>query len=165
MNVFSAAINVRQTGTTSADEPVWAARHSATSTKLITITKIYCAVSFDGTAAASTSRYSIERFQAATHTGGTAITAALKGSGQAATQMTDIRFLDTGLTDTSVTLLGEFAIIGCPRGATGQSVPFVLMRPIVLNPGEGLQITLQAAAVIGDGLGGYVEWDEQNQGS
>lgn len=164
MNVYSAPIKIRQTSTTAAAEPVWAMRLNTTSTRIATIRKIYISVSFDGTAAATTSSYSIERYDSMTFTGGTAITVASADSGNITSDMTDVRFLDTGLTDTDVANIIEFGNIGCPRGATSQAVPFVFMKPMILRRGEGLQITLDEAAVIGDALRGYVEWSEINTG-
>jgi len=168
MRVYRAPIKIRHTGTTSADEPVWQMRLKDDANVIVHVTKMYIVVSFDGTAAATTSSYVVEKFDTATMTGGVAITAAKKTENTLATEVTDIRDIlaGTGLTDTSVNLLGELANIGCPRGATGQAVPYVFTNLCYLQnrgdvvQGEGLAITLDDTAVIGDALRGFVEWTE-----
>jgi len=168
MNRYKATIKVRQTGTTAAAEPVWAMRLLAGSSRLVHVTRMYVAVSFDGTAAATTSSYTVERYDDATMTGGTGITSAAVGTGVGvrATDMTDIRFLDTGLTDTGIANVQELANIGCPRGTTGTSVLWDLTDLCYLSNilgtrlGEGLAIVLNEAAVVGDALRGFVEWTE-----
>jgi len=173
MNRFKAPIKIRHTGATGADEPVWQMRLKDDSSRIVWVRRIFVVVAFDGTAAATTSSYVIERFDTATMTGGAAITAQPTVSGATATHITDIRdvVVGTGLTDTSVVNLQELVNIGCPRGATGGSVAFNLTDVCYLRnlgdvkQGEGLAITLDETSVIGDSLRGYVEWEEVEAGA
>ena len=165
MNTYKATVKIRQTGTTSAAEPVWAMRLLAGSSRLVHVTRVYLVVSFDGAVATSTSSYTIERFDSFTFTGGTAITSAALTSGARATDMTDIRFLDTGLTDTDVANIQELVNVGNQRGVHGHTVfdltDVCYLRNILgTRLGEGLAIVLNETAVIGDALRGYVEWTE-----
>ena len=160
MNVFSLPIEIRHTAIESGGEVVWAMRLQASPSHIAKILKLYVNVSFDGSAATSTSAWQVEKFNTAAYTGGTAITVAKKEEAQPATDVTDARFLDTGLTVGSAAVLAVYAHIGIPRSATAQAVPFILTNFANLQPGEGIQISVDNATVIGDGLTGYIEWQE-----
>jgi len=170
---FFAPIKIRHTGTTAAGEPVWAMRLKDDSSRYVQITRVYIVASFDGTAAATTSAWVLERYDTATMTGGVAITPSGYSSSVPATHVTDVRDIlaGTGLTDTSVVNLEELAIIGCPRGATGGSVLWDIKDLCTLRNahgaknGEGLSVTLDDTAVIGDGLRGFIEWTEHEAGT
>lgn len=160
-------INIRQTAATAANQLVWAMR-LVTSSRRVYIRQIVLACAFDGTAAASTSRYGISRCATATATGGTAIPVIKKRSNYSTSDVTDARFLDTGLTIAGMTFETAAFIVGCPRGASGASVPFVFgtddgtaFSSFELASGEGLGIGLSSAAVVGDSLVGWVAWDER----
>jgi hypothetical protein len=168
MRTYQAPIKIRHTGTPAAGEPVWSMRLKDDATVLVKITKMYIVVGFDGTAAATSSSYVIEKHDTATATGGAEITVMKMLENQPATEVTDVRddYDGSGLTDTSFNLLGEIVNIGCPRGITGGFVVYNLKNVAYLQnrgdvvQGEGLSITTDEAGVIGDTLRGYVEWTE-----
>lgn len=159
-------IQVRQTAATSAASTIWAMRNSTTIS--VYIKKIVVNTSFDGTPAASTGAYNFLRFNTATPTTGTALTVVKKSNSYGASNVTDARFLDTGLSVTSVVFETSFMQVGVARqnGSTQvmQSI-FDLSgyrnQPFILAPSEGLCIQLNVTAVIGDSIAGYVEWDER----
>lgn len=162
-------IRVRQTNTTAADSTVWAMRNVA-GPSTVHIRKIRGAVIFDGTAAAATTiGYDLIRFSAATPTTGTALTVVDKRNAYAASAVTDARFLDTGLSVTSVVFETPFAQLLIPVSVTSMIREFEIdfdqmgMRRsgFELASGEGLCIRLTANAVVGLGISGFVEWDER----
>lgn len=162
-NYYSAPVSIRQTAASAANSTVWAMRNAAASTKTVVIERIYLLISFDAGTPITRSfqRYDLVRFSAATPTAGTAVTVVLQDSSNAATQVTDVRFLDTGLTTTGVTFGTSFATVGVPAsdGATN-----VYVRDVVgfkLAPGEGFAIRLNTAAVIGQDLDGEIVWSER----
>lgn len=160
MNVFSLPIKIDHSAAESGNEVVWAMRLKTDASHIVKLLKIFISVSHDPTTgAATTSAWAVEKFNAATYTSGTAITPAKKDEGQTATDVSDARFLDTGLTDPGVAILANYGYIGIPRGP-GQAIPFILTNFANLQPGEGLHIAVDSATVIGDGLIGYVEWQE-----
>lgn len=165
---YALPINIRQTAATAANATVWTMRNGGS--KKVFIRRILLAMLFDGSAAAATTlKYLLARFSAATPTGGTALTVVKMQTTFASSTLADARFLDTGLTTTGVTFETEWATIGLPASVTSGSLfwnmPFIgsneAKEPFVLNPNEGLAIRLQNAAVIGLGLTGSVHWDER----
>lgn len=160
---YSAPINIRQSAGTAANATVWAMRNAAASTKTIYIERIELMMGFDaGTPLGrSLQRYDLIRFATATPTGGTAVAVAQMDSSALATQVTDVRFLDTGLTTTGATLGATFATIGCPAsdGATASYSRCGIA--IKLGPGEGFAIRLNVAAVAGQSLTGDIVWSER----
>lgn len=161
-------INVRQTATTASPATVWAMRNGAT--KTISIRRLRLSVLFDGTAAAATTvKYTILRFSTATPSAGTALTVIKKRSSYASSTLTDARFLDTGLTVTSVVFETDMHIIGLPISVTGGVSPQDLLFSRANEPygdfelaaNEGLAIQLKSQAAIGLGIVGSVEWDER----
>jgi len=167
---YIANVNIRQTAVTAANSTVWAMRNVA-GPLTVYIRHIRLIVSFDGTAAATTTlRYDIERFDTATPTGGTAVTVVKKRSTYATSNVTDVRFLDTGLTTTSVAFGAAFHTIGLAASVTNggmeQDLDFTTAlerynAPFELASGEGLCIRLNVAAVVGLSLRGSVTWDEK----
>lgn len=166
---FLLPILVRQTGATAAASTVWAARNVA-GPQTVYIRRIRGAVTFDGTAAAATTiGYDFMRFSVATPTGGTALTPIKKRSAYAASNVSDARFLDTGLTVAGVTFETPFARVQAPISVTSMIRPFEIDfsylgdrgAPFELASGEGLAIQLTATAVIGLGISGWVEYDER----
>jgi hypothetical protein len=120
---------------------------------------------FDGTAAASSSWYDLERFRTATPTGGTTLAAqSLRGVPTASlgAALTDIRFLDTGLTKGAATNDEPWFSMGCPRGATGGSVPYDWCGSFEIVPGDGIWIALGVVAVIGDSIAGNMVFEEMS---
>jgi hypothetical protein len=138
-------------------------RNGAASTALIFIERIELLLGFDGSAASAgvTARYDLIRFSSATPSGGTALTVAQMYSGDAATQIADARFLDTGLTTTGIVFNPAFAEVGSPAGL-GATAHFLRTSiPLILGPGEGLCIRTSTATAIGITLVGEVAWSER----
>jgi hypothetical protein len=166
---FLANVLIRQTTTTSADAIVWSL-FNADATKKCRIRSIRLQVVFDGTLAATTTRaYYLQRTATAAPSAGTTITASQKRSGDAAS-VTDIRFLDTGLTVGSMTkVYSPFCKIALPISVTGLvqyfPIPLYVMAerlisPIELLQNEGIGIFLNENTTAGFGICGAVEWDE-----
>lgn len=160
---YCAPVNIRQTAATAANSTVWSMRNDASSLKLVTIESIKLMMHFDtGTPLQRSSlRYELRRFSTATPSGGTSITPVLRDSLAPSTSVTDARFLDTGLTVTSVVFDNPFAIIGCPAsdGSTNSFSQDIV--PFKLAAGEGLCIRLSQTAAIGQGLFGEIIWAER----
>ncbi len=163
-------IRIVQSAASVAGVTVWAMRLVNTSTKKVKIKKIHLAIGFaGGTATVTVSEYDLVRFSAATPTLGTAITVVKKKSSYGASDVTDARFLDTGLTTTGITFETAFAMVGCGRnlGAVQNfGVDFSSgggnrdFEAFELRAGEGFAIRLGIVAVIGDYIEGFVTWDE-----
>lgn len=165
VGAYMLPIFIRQSAATAGGAVVWAMRNGAALKAFIR--RIFLVASFDGTAAASHSQWEIERFTTATPTAGTAISVVKKKFAGIASTVADARFLDTGLTITGVVLDNPFMYVGNPRqnGATSEFVyPYSRdledQEDFTLDLNEGLAIKLTSAAVIGDSIRGYVEWDE-----
>jgi hypothetical protein len=160
---YSAPVNVRQTAATAANATIWAMRNSATSTITVFIEKIELLLAFDsGTPITrSTQKYDLIRFSTATPTGGTAITVAQMYSGDTGTQVTDARFLDTGLTTTSMVFNAPFATIGCPATDATTTKYQRDTIALMLGVGEGFCIRLNNAAVVGQSITGEIVWSER----
>ncbi len=160
---YSAPVNIRQTAATAANSTVWAIRNAVASTLSVYVETIYLLMSFDTATPITRSlqRYQIQRFSTATPTGGTSISIAAMDSADPATNVTDARFLDTGLTTTSVVFDNPIAIIGCPATDATTTQYTRVNVGIRLAPGEGLCIRLTVAAVVGQGLTGEVVWSER----
>lgn len=161
---YSAPVRIRQTAATAANGTVWAMRNGASSTKTVYIEKIYIAGEFNAASAATRALlgYNLVRFSAATPSGGTALTAAKFDSSDSASQVTDIRFLDTGLTTSGVTFETDVLVFyGIPNFGTAISNANQDNIGIKLAPGEGLAIRLNVAAAIGLEISGTIIWREQ----
>lgn len=163
LNYYSAPVNIRQTAATAANSTVWTMRNAAASTKTVYIERITLLMAFDTATPITRSlqRYDLVRFSAATPTAGTAITVVSMDSSNAATGVTDVRFVDTGLTTTGVTFGAAFATIACP--ATDATTTQFSRDGIALKlaPGEGFCIRLTVAAVAGQSVAGEVVWSER----
>jgi len=165
----------RQTVIDTAGGTFWAMRNN-TSGRVIYIRRILLIVSFDGTAAATTSRFDLARFSGATPSGGTAVTlpggAIKKRTGYGNSNLLDARWIAGtagGLTMTSITVEAAFASVGVSRGVTGSvgvcSLEFgdAGSHPndrFELAVGEGLAIQAGVTGVVGDMFQGCIEWDE-----
>lgn len=167
---FLAGINIRQAAATAAPATVWAMRNvSGPATAYIRHIRLI--VSFDGTASAgNTLRYDLQRFDTATPTGGTAVTVVKKRSAYAASNVSDVRFADAGLTTTGVVFGATFHTVGVPVSVTNQCTEQDLdfstsgeryNAPFELASGEGLCIRLNVAAIIGLTIRGSISWDEK----
>ena len=160
---YTAPINIRQSDTSAANSTVWAMRNDSGSTKTIFIEYIKLNLSFDAVTPVTRSlqRYDFVRFTTATPTGGNSITAIPWQSFNPSSQVTDIRYLDTGLSTTSVSFGTPIFTVGIP--ATDSAIaPFESANiPVVLAPGEGLCFRLTNTAVIGQGMTGFISWSEK----
>lgn len=176
---YTLPVQVRQTAATAASTIVWSMRNLSVTPRTIFIRRIFVNVMFDGTPAASQSSYQPIRFRGATPTGGNALTVFKNNfddsTAGAASVVTDARFVDTGLTIAGVTFDGASAVpsasFGCQRAnATSQqyvmdwpgydAVGFNGREPFRIKSQDGLAFMLGNTAVIGDGIQGWVEWDE-----
>lgn len=161
---YVAPINMRATGGVAANSTIWSIRAGGTTP--LNIRRIVLFAAFDGTAASSSAIYELMRFDTATPSGGTPITAVPLDLGSAASTAANIQQSPTmaALTVTGVNFHTPLMTgAACPRGATGSVVAEEYAfeeAPIVLRANEGLAIQISAAAVAGDVLGGFIEWEE-----
>lgn len=154
------------TSALAADSVIFAMRNGTQTS--IRIKQIYIRLGFSGTAAASTSSIQLRRFSAATPTGGTALYAVKKATSQGPPSLADARYnYGAALTITSVVQEEPFAVCGNARQLASQSM--LDFKPtdntehiLELAPGEGLLFRLGVAAVVGDNLGGFIRWIEQD---
>lgn len=161
-------IAFRQTAATAADSTLWAMRNLGVN-RAVYIRRLVLNVTFDGVAAASTSQYEVRRFRTATPTGGTALTVVKKNTNDAASAITDARFVDTGLTVVGVAYDAPSVTVGAPRAAAA-IVQGMYEWPgmssgqgsgaFVLAENDGLCIRNGLVTVIGDAVTGWIEWDE-----
>lgn len=164
MAIYTAPIFMRYTGTTAANSTVWSLRVGAS--RPISIRRIVLISTFDGTGAASTARHEIRRIRTATPSGGTTVVAVPKLVSSGASTAVDIRQDTAGgaLTVTSVAFDDPIAVVGSlGRGATGGSAVFNVdfsASPIVLDVNDGIVIRNSIVAVVGDGIAGFIEWEE-----
>jgi hypothetical protein len=167
---FLTSILIRQSAASVANTLVWSLFNPDNSGVVARIRAIRLMMLFDGTSPGAQGRnvlvYRTGGLSAPT--AGTALTPTKKRTADAAS-VCDVRFLDTGLT-TSLTKMGDpFGRFNLPMDTTGKFVlaewPYEtglrrLTSPMELREMEGIGIYLGDTAVIGQGLCGYVEWDE-----
>lgn len=168
---YTLPVAIRQTAATSAGELVWAATNTSAAV-VVKVKGICLAVGFDGTGAATTSRYDLCRYRSTGNAtgapeGGTVLAEISKrGDGGTTFSIGDSRYLDTGLDVAdavgppiwSTAFDTPLAYCGHPRRAG--SIPFEWEELIEIKPGDGLGIRLGATAVIGDSLRGLVYFEE-----
>lgn len=167
---YQLPIFIRQTAASIAGVVVWSMRNlgPGTQRRPLYLRRFQVNVMFDGTPAASQAQYQLKRFRTATPTAGTAVTVVKQNTDDGATVVTDARFLDTGLTVAGVVSDAPIMTMGGPRalGSTwyGREWPGMLSAQgsgaLIIKPDDGLLIDLGQAAVIGDGIQGWMEWDE-----
>lgn len=160
---YSAPVAIRQSAATASGGTVWAMRNPVGSTKIVFIESVHLLLSFDaGTPLGrSLQKYDLVRFSAATPTAGTSITPVSADSTSSSSAVTDVRFLDTGLTTTSVSFGNALATMSVPA-SDGATTTYVRNNsPIRLMAGEGLCIRLNGAAVVGQGVCGDIIWSER----
>jgi hypothetical protein len=124
-------------------------------------------IGFSGTAALTRGIYEIDRFSAATPTGGTTQTALKTRNTWPASSMTDIRFAPGGLTTTGVTFEAPFHLIGHTNQVTVDRDDRIappsddedFWMEIAVN--EGLCIRANTALVAGTYLTGSIVWAER----
>jgi len=160
---YSAPVNLRQTAATAAGATVWSMRNSSSSTVLVFIERISLLLAFDSITPTTraTPRYDLARFSTATPTGGTSISVTQMYSGDGSTQVTDVRFLDTGLTTTGLVFNPPFATIGCPATDATTTKYERMGISLILGVGEGFCIRLNTASIIGQSLTGEIVWSER----
>lgn len=159
---YSMPVNIRQSAATTAGSTVWSMRNAANSIKMISIESIILNLSFDAPnpLVRNLLRYELIRFNTAAPSGGTSITPIKMDNLAESTTVTDARFLDTGLTVTSVVFETAFAIVSIPS-ITGSTAHYIRNIPIKLAAGEGLAIRLSENAIAGMGICGEIIWGER----
>lgn len=163
---YSTAFSLQQAAATAANATVFAMRNAAASTRTVIIERIICRMGFNAANPVTRTQqtYIFQRFSAATPTGGTALTAGRADSSDAASQVTDVRFLATGLTTTGVTFdTANLASMACDTTQGINNERSLLLPPSVIRlaPGEGLAIRLGVTAVVGQALNCVIFWREQ----
>lgn len=163
---YSTVFTLQQSAATAVNSSVFSMRNAAAATKTAIIESVNCRMGFNPTNPVTRTQqtYIFQRFSAATPTGGTALTAAQGDSSDAASQVTDIRFLDTGLTTTGVTFVANnIAAMACDTTQGTNCDEHIVMAPtaIRLAPGEGLVVRLGVVAVIGTAIQCNIAWREQ----
>jgi hypothetical protein len=162
-NYYSLPVKIRQTAATGSGATIFAMRNGTASTITVIIERIELLLGFDaGTPITrSTQSYDLVRFSAATPTGGTSLSVAQMYSGDVGTQITDARWLDTGLTTTGIVFNPAFCTVSCPAsdGATTQYWREGIA--LMLGAGEGFCIKLNGAAIVGQSISGEIVWSER----
>lgn len=167
-NGFLAHILIRQSTGTTQPKLIWSL-FNPTPGSIFRVRRIVYNFHFDGTATASGANYNWFRTAFGAPTGGTTITPTQKKTGSASTA--DVRFLDTGLTQTVNASVGDaFIKLNWSENTTAQMYPFSwpleyqmkrLNSAIELQFNEGIGLFLVVNnAIAGAGFSGFVEWDE-----
>jgi len=172
---YSLPIAIRQTAATAANAVPWAMLLPSTARRAIVMRRLIANVMFDGTAAASQSAYQLKRFRSTTPSGGTALTPIPhnlldKGAtGVSNASVVTASFLDTGLTVAGIAVDGPIMSLGGARQVSSTAfydIAFETLetgasgRALTIDPGDGLCLALGVVAVVGDGIQGWVSWDE-----
>ena len=158
-------VKIRQTTTATSGTTVYAFRNSVSSTKTVYLKAINLALDFDGATSLTTKYYDLCRFSGATPSGGTSLTVIKAQTSDDTSNVTDARYLDTGLTTTNVTFESAFHTIGISINKPNGSQPIVFnngqIPNISLAPGEGFAIRTNGTTSIGLGLFGSIAWVEK----
>ncbi len=135
--------------------------------KIMRIKRIVLNVGFSGTVAATTSGFQLCRFATAAPTGGTTLSAIKKRTTYGPSTIADARYnFAAALGVTGVAFETQFAEIGCQRQLAARGVLYLIADLVTneivfeIQPSEGLAVKLGVVAVIGDTLGGCIEWEE-----
>jgi hypothetical protein len=169
-----ALINIRQSAAQGANTTVWGLYNSSSS-KIVYIQSINLQLFFDGTAVATNMKYALMKMTGiTTFSGGTIVTPSHKITSLSGAQVSQARFLDTGLTTTGGTAQAAFwngaqgrvtqtttvfdsTLFSIPTGsASGQLVG----TNIQLAQNEALILQNLVTGVIGDNVLGSVEFLE-----
>lgn len=146
---------------------IWSMRNGTNF--LISIRRILLTLGFSGAAATSTSAYQLYRFSGATPTGGNALTVAKRNSAYPPTSIIDARFnYAASLGVAGVIFETAFAATGVQRQLAATQLFDLDYSDVFggdrinlrLAPGEGLAIKIDNTGVIGDTIGGIVDWNE-----
>lgn len=159
-----------RTNAIAANNTIWAMRNGAV--KTVYVRSIFINMQFDGTAggAPNIGRFAVQRFSAATPTGGLRTSPMKKRSYMPASMIQDIRSAVGGLSTTGVTFESDAVIFAVPMVVTGGTsncqvffnMPNETYDTFVLASNEGLAIrTSTVSSIAGMGAYGYVEWDER----
>lgn len=160
---YSAQISIEQSASTVANSTVWSMRNSSLSPRFVIIERINLTASFHAATplGRQTLKYDLRRFNTATPTGGTAVTAIQQDTLSSATGVSDIRVLDTGLTVTNVIFENPFAVISLPAVSGSVSSYIRDNMCFKLAAGEGIAIRLNTSALAGLSLTGEIIWSER----
>lgn len=177
LNGWLGSFNIRHTAADAAGSFVVAVTNPAGSGKYLYIRRVKGRMVFDGTAAAATSlvyelvRYSIPAGATPNPTTGTTLTRTLKDSRMTATVIVDAnaQYKSGVLTLAGLTLIESLHFIRIPASVTGSLTEFdvdivkidKVYENIVIAPNQGLGMRLTNAAIIGQGISGFVEADER----
>jgi hypothetical protein len=146
---------------------IWTMRNGTN--YLISIRRIFLALGFSGTAAATTSSYQLYRFSGATPTGGIGLTVVKRSSSYPSTSVIDARFnYAASLGVAGVVFETAFAACGVQRQVSATQLFDMDYSNVFggdrinlrLAPNEGLAIKIDNTGVIGDTIGGFVDWNE-----
>lgn len=151
---------------------VFAFRNGAS--KTLYIRRIVVSMCFDGTAAASTQFLQIKRFNTAAYGGGSALTlpavAVKRNSSMGDSTLSDVRVATISgtspLTVGSVVLENSIASVTCQRQVNAVNTVNLTWfgahnkHSLQVAPNEGLAFIIANTAVVGDSIGGMIEWDE-----
>lgn len=161
---YSTYVEIVQSATTAFLQTVFAMRNPLASSKFVTIEELNLAMSFNAATPGtrSTMIYGLGTFSGADPTGGTLSTYYKLDTGDAASVVTPIRFVDTGLSMTGTTLDRIMGIIGLPAVSGGPLNQWKRNNfGILLRPGQGFYIFLTTQAIIGQSLIGEIIWSER----
>jgi hypothetical protein len=172
---YSVPVAVFHAGTPALGTVVWALRNLngitvGTVPKSLFLRKLLLNTSFSGVAAATLQFFNLHRIRAATPTGGTAIIPVKRLSSNPSPSQVDCRQTDAGLVVAGVTVdTIPFQSMLSPRqnGASTQNADDWQVPPdedaegFEIPSGDGIAIVLFAAAVAGDAISGFIEYDEQ----
>jgi hypothetical protein len=174
---YTVGVAIRQSAASAPGTLVWSLLNGD-SKKTLYIRRITMNVIFDGAAGASTAVYFLARYRGGIPTGGAGVVAGKRDdstvSFAGAVGIAVIRQLDSGLGVGGTTPdAAQLLTMAVPRGTTGGSCYYNFEWPtkpdegagdgLDLAPGIGFGLYLGATSVIGDGLVGSIEWDEQPQ--
>lgn len=142
--------------------PFWALRAG---TKTIRIRHIIFTLTFDGVGSPDTSLMGLYRFSGAAYTGGTVIVPVKKNTTMSASTVADCRQIASAALGSAGVTVESYPFLATAnqrdKGATTtESHEFGFSDSLVLNPGEGLVIINNIVSVIGDGIAGFIEFDE-----
>jgi len=163
-NSYLLPIDVRHSLAALADTSVWV-MHNASSSRRYFLLRFFLVITFDGIGVnLNTVRYKIQRYSGATPGGGVTVVP-VPGSANAPGSEVAAQQAPGGVALNGAVFTTEMKVFGLPVSLTGVSQVYdmVFVHPPELRPGEGVAIRLTTAAIAGQGLSGFVEWEEFNQ--
>lgn len=157
---YSTNFFMTQSAASAAGTTVFTMRNAVGSTKSVYITSLSLVISNFGAGNNSVSIYAIQRFNTATPTGGTTRSVIGMSSSNAASNVTDVRFLDTGLSTTGVVFEADLALMPFSNGQFFSST-FTITEPIMLAAGEGLAVRINQVVRINNTVSANIFWVER----